>query len=313
MSDAKIDIPNWATELKRLGAALASRPTAEFGQSAQRVFVSVPTGQYVPWLLAAGALEAPLRPCPIPAHGQRVTVSLGSEIVDREVVVDGSGVAQIYNQDRNLLFTPAGVDWFGAILPESAPYDRPQRHLSKEYRAEIRQAYGKDLALRKFVNQCASPVVIIGDGREYLQNQRRELLTTVPHWFDPKVRFLLDEDVGNTSRPERFFQYPFMVLSPELSKNETWYREIVPRLVIITRWSYYAARMHESLFSRACLVILANRRVESSYDGANYLDSDLAGNGRPGVAINSPSGSFFYKTFTRLAVRPTNDDEDDDL
>jgi hypothetical protein len=168
-------------------------------------------------------------------------------------------------------FSVMGDIWPVRAVPEETPENRSGASPRPNLRDELRELPGmKNSWFLWYARQCLSPVVIIGDGREYLQNQREELLDKAPHWFTDEARALLSEDSQQTSNPERMYFHPFMVLHASAGNNHPWLRAMRPRLVIVTSWSSYT-RKHQSLFAGAPHIILTNRRVTSAIDASAFL------------------------------------------
>jgi hypothetical protein len=187
--------------------------------------------------------------------------------------------------------------WPVKAIPEGTPSKRSGAPPGPDLRDEFRQLPNLEKNWTHwYAKHCLSPVVIIGDGREYLQNQREELLEKAPRWFTDEARILLSEDSQQTSNPDRTYFHPFMVLNASVGNDRPWLRAMQPRLVIVTSWSSYT-RKHQSLFAGAPHIILTNRRVASAIDASSFLsiseksdfEADLLTTGTPphGVFIKS--------------------------
>jgi hypothetical protein len=198
------------------------------------------------------------------------------------------------------------------VLPVDVPEDRGNGKPSKEYRQKLAALPGlKNIYLKYYSEQCMSPVVVIGDGQEYLQNQRDEIVEMAQRWLDVIPAVLLDQDTKQVSNPDRILFHPFMILSPRVAKANPWIRALTPRLVIVTRWSYYR-RMDPALFAGSPMIILANRRVENNWNAIDETDEYQT----HAPAFNElklarfPNGIFARKFSTR--VNPPIDDVDEE-
>jgi hypothetical protein len=268
--------PEWATWFQKLGAISAYRPFAQVGENAPRIVVSSPTGQFVAWMIAAGAL------------------GVDADLVQSDIIEEHTNYATWHSGKKRMAdtqFTPARQkDYFsfvppatsaisGAIhpvrrLPDGTPPDRGGAPPRQNLRDRLRHLPGLQHSWHTWwARHCISPVVIVGDGRDYLQGQRKELLEKAPDWFSDQTRSLLSEESGQTCTPERMYFHPFMVLSPESGDNRQWLRATRPRLVIVTSWTAYK-RKHPSFFAGSPHVIITNRRVPSSLDAASTLQFD---------------------------------------
>lgn len=223
-----VRIPDWASSIVKTGQLVAQLPSTPIGQLAPRLLISVPTGQYVAWLLASGALSADPKLGPEPVFGDLVTVWLDKKMQD--VVVTASDevgwelrVGTSYKQGR------VGRDRIpGVVLPKDTPRDRGFGQPTPEYRAQLAKMGAAYAQI--YSDQCGSPVVVVGDGKEFLRSQRDELVSTAHYWLESRSAVLLDQDSGQVSNPERIFFHPFMILSPEVAKSNLWLRTISPGL-----------------------------------------------------------------------------------
>lgn len=300
--------PEWAISLSNTGRQLAQLPSTSVGQLAPRLLLSVPTGQYVAWMLANGALQASPKLGPNPSIGDKVTVWLNKKMQDVKVVGCGENEWEIRDSTA---YVPGkvGVDRVpGVVLPSDIPLDRGFGQPTPDYRKKLAQL-GANYA-RKYSDHCGSPVVIIGDGREFLQGQRDELVNDAHNWLDRNSAVLLDQESGQVSNPNRILFHPFMILSPEVSQSNPWLRTILPRLVIVTRWSYYR-RMDPSLFAGAPMIVIANRRVENNWSAIDETDElqDLTEEFKSVELGNFPNGIFTRKFVCRVEI-PCDIDEE---
>lgn len=286
-----LKLPTWGDYLLRLGRALAALPPVEYGEPAPRIALSVPSGRFTYWFLAAGAMSVERFPEPRPTAGDRVTTWLNPRMQDVDLVETRSGTWQLEPGTSVIADT-----WPAIRVHPDTPADRRATRPQKDYREALALLPGR----RKdwhvwFASKCLTPVIIVGTGREHIQQQRQVLLEEAPHWFNRETRALLDEDSANTSDPERTLFYPYMVFDAGVGGGRPWLREMLPRLVITTSWSS-RNRMHPALFSRAPQVIVTNRRVRSETEAMFELNElptyrsleSIVNDGRPesiGVSV----------------------------
>jgi hypothetical protein len=203
--------------------------------------------------------------------------------------------------------------WPVKATPEGTPKNRSGAAPRPNLRDELRELPGlKNSWHLWYARQCLSPVVIIGDGREYLQNQREELLEKAPKWFTDEARALLSEDSQQTSNPERMYFHPFMVLHAEVGNKLPWLRAMQPRLVIVTSWTSYT-RKHQMLFAGAPHIILTNRRVTSAGDASAFLSiSEKSEHETDLLNTHTPPHGVFLKSFNEQLLLDQGDVAGDD-
>lgn len=289
---------------------MASIPSAEFDKPSPRLFLSVPTGQYLVWLIASGSLMAEPKLGVAPEIGDRVVLMLGGSICESIVEGKPGGGWQVKSGGA-MKQGVSGTRPPGVVLPVDAPPDEAEFRPKGQFLETLKLA--RPLQTREwYATQSASPIVVVGKGRDYLINQRRELLDKAPNWFEKETAALLALEHGGMTNAERMLRFPYMILTPDAADHSPWISELAPRIVIYTRWSYYLRAMKYQLFSRSPAIIIGNRRVESNYDGVDFLSSapvDPAAFG--GVRIPKPVSSIFASVFTTEASRWAEHDEDD--
>lgn len=301
--------PTWASWAEELGRVIASQPTSEVGQEALRIALSVPTGQFLPWLIAGGALSITpnVHDTIVPDQKYATWVSWNRRMGD-------SGFRATNNPTR-FEFENHPLQKIDSTLhpareiPLDTPTDRGGAGPNIDLREKLRHLPGREHTWHTwYASQCLSPVVIVGDGREYLQYQREELLRKAPHWFSEESLSLLSEDSGQTSNPERMYFHPFMVFRSEVGQERAWLRTMKPRLVIVTSWSSYnPPRRHPSLFAGAPHIILTNRRVASAIDAASSLENETQIQ-IPGLP--TPPPEIFLRTFSKVVTTDSGDDDE---
>lgn len=280
--------PAWAEFMHDLGELLASLPATPVGDLAPRVIVSVPTGRFAYWMLAAGALEREPVLDMVPSDGDRVATWFEKRM--RDVVIEEAG-------RESWRLGPQGtvMKTFPMVpVPEGAPEDRGTGFLPGDYRDNLRQLPGKKNNFHMwFARHCLKPVIIVGTGREHIQRQRAIILEEARHWFSVETAALLDDDSTMTSNVNRILFHPYSVFDAGCDKNNGWIRDVVPRLVITTSWSS-RKRMHPRLFQRAPQLILVNRRVISSTEAfTDTADApELPGLQAKVEALRIPAGVF---------------------
>lgn len=253
--------PEWCDYLERLGRELAALPTAEFGEPSPRIILSLPTGRFSYWMLAAGALAEQ------PVHGRnfqpgdRVACWVDRKMRDVELEEAGPDAWRLSAGVQNLK-----TKFVAVRVPEGTPDDRESAKLGIDMRDRLRQVPGHERDFHVwYASHSLKPVVIVGTGREHVQLQRRILLSEAPNWFGAGTRELLTEDSSMTSNPERMLFHPFMVFDADVGRTRPWLRQMLPRIVITTSWSSHL-RMHPALWSRVPQIIITNRRVRSAFD-----------------------------------------------
>ena len=301
--------PSWASWAEDLGRVVAAQPTSEVGQDALRIALSVPTGQFLPWLIAGGALS--LTPS---VHDEINSDKKYSTWVSWNKRMGDSGFNETTNPTR-FEFDKHPLQKIDSTLhpvreiPADTPTDRGGAGPAIDLKEKLKHLPGREYTWHTwYASQCLSPVVIIGDGREYLQLQREEILRKAPHWFTDESLSLLSEDSGQTSNPERMYFHPFMVFRSEVGQERPWLRAMKPRLVIVTSWtSYNAPRRHPSLFAGAPHIILTNRRVASAIDASSSLSNE-AQVPIPGLPATPPG--IFLRSFSKVVTTDSGDDDE---
>jgi len=305
--------PDWAMAISAVGRTMAEQPNTTVGELAPRLLLSVPTGQYVAWMLANGALQAPPKLGSEPVIGDKIVAPLGGRLIDVKVTPVGENSWEVRDGGS---YIPGSLDERipGVVLPVDVPEDRGNGKPTKEYRAKLAALPGlKHIYLKYYCEQCMSPVVVIGDGQEYLQNQRDEIVEIAQRWLDVNAAVLLDQDTKQVSNPDRILFHPFMILSPGVAKANPWIRSLTPRLVIVTRWSYYR-RMDPALFAGSPIVVLANRRVGNNWNAVDETDEyQIHTSAFNELKLQSfPNGIFARKFSTRVNT-PLDDEEEREI
>ena len=308
--------PQWASWFENLGHFVSHLPCVEAGSTSPRLVVSVPTGQYVAWLIAAGALSFPYEHLPIDEINEENTFATWltpkKKMGDTTFIHSGKRRFKFENfpttsVDLDLQRVPA------RILPVDTPTDRGGMSPDRDIKDLVKGIPALNTTWHRWwAFNCLSPVVIIGDGRAYLQNQREEILEKAPSWFDDYARVLLSEDSQQTSNPERMYFHPFMVFSPQVGNSKSWLRAMKPRLVIVTSWSSYT-RKHQSLFAGVPHIILVNRRVKSSIDAASFLSLDQSASRESDAKLPSPPNGVHIRAFNYNVGYDLGDLEEDEL
>lgn len=305
--------PNWVTLFTQIGERAAAVPFTEVGGYALRAVVSVPTGQFATWLLVNGAFGV----SPIVNMNPNVGVNYStwnSKLgrMDDCVFEPHEIRGQLAIKGHTDTSVPA-TNWPVIEVPEGTPTQRSGAAPRPTLRDDLRKIEGQRLTWMKwYASRCISPIVVIGDGREYLHNQRKELLDKAANWFTQETQVLLSEDSQQTSNPERMYFHPFMVFSPAVGDSRSWLRNMRPRLVIVTSWSSYT-RKHRSLFAGAPHVILANRRVSSSLDAAEFTAASTKSDREQELidGLQQQHG-VFLKTFDEQVLVDSGDISSDD-
>jgi hypothetical protein len=253
-----VGMPDWVSFLKKVGALLASLPTAQVGGTSPRVVLSVPTGRFSYWLAAAGALEVEQEVFHDWKPGDRCAGLIDNQMQDLTVVsVDKEKIGLTSNlflmRDMALL----------APIPANTPEGRRAAKIDGRLLDALEKALPRGAARRRWYAQHAlKPVVMIGTGRMFVQEQREVLLAEASAWFKPEIAALFHEDAGTVFKASHILFHPFMIFDPAVDKQNPWIREVAPRLTVVTSWSSYK-RMNSTLFQLAPQLIVCNRRVGS--------------------------------------------------
>jgi len=297
-SDVPQDAPNWARYFTSVGREMAERPNQGVGEVSPVVFLSVPTGQYAAWFLAAGALGAPPKTPMLDQPGDyrgTTWVAAEDQVADANVLVcqssagsSGLFTVQVLPDEiprrgrQKTNYRPAvaryQADRMAVVLhPQGTPEERRgQLNLTADERSSIREAIAPLLPRGTnwyywWTQQCLSPVVLVGTGSEFLMRQRAEILKESPSWVWPTSRTTLALDMKRLCDPLRLLLFPFSVISPTVGGRVPWLRSLRPRLVIYTSWTAFSSR-HPATFAGVPAVVLVNRRVESSLKCADAID-----------------------------------------
>lgn len=298
-----LERPAWGDYLLRLGRALADLPAVGYGEPAPRIVLSVPSGRFTYWFLAAGAMSVERFPQPRPIAGDRVATWLNPRMQDVDLVETRPGTWQLEQGTSVIADT-----WPAIRVHPETPAGRRATRPPKDYREALSLLPGRRTNWHVwFASKCLIPVIIVGTGREHIQKQRQVLLEEVPHWFSQEEAALLDEDSASTSNPERTLFHPFMVFDAGVGSDRRWLREMLPRLVITTSWSS-RNRMHPALFSRAPHVIITNRRVRSETEAMFELNELPAYEGLEDIVNDGRPASIGVSVFAATAQGEADDD-----
>lgn len=297
-SEVPQDAQNWARFFTSVGREMAERPNQHLGEISPVIFLSVPTGQYAAWFLAAGALGAPPK---TPILDQPGDYRGTTWVEDQEQVADANvrvrqtstGPSSSFkvqvlpdeiprrgrqNTKKRPVRATYQADRLAVVLhPQGTPEERMgQLNLDADEKKSIREAIAPLLPrgthwYNWWTQQCLSPVVLVGTGSEFLMRQRAEILKESPSWMWPTSRTTLALDMRRLCDPSRLLLFPFSVISPTVGGRVPWLRSLRPRLVIYTSWTAFSAR-HPATFAGVPAVVLVNRRVESSLKCADAID-----------------------------------------
>lgn len=266
-------VPEWFQCLSQLGRAAASQHNRTIGEDYPVTVLSVPTGQFAVWALLNGAFEAaPKISAPTSFPSTCVAWNKDSKQVD-DVLVErtehgGSPAIKIgqmtYLNPIPLTQLPDGVSPRpGKVLRVA------ERNVIKAEFERLNIATPSKHWYLPWTEQCLSPIVIVGDGQEYLLEQLDELRNDprAESWLTPLARTLSSFSSGKVTDPEHILRLPFSILSQQATTQNRWINQLKPRLVIYTRWSYFKRRP-ATAFSGVPTVVLTNRRVDSTVTAA---------------------------------------------
>lgn len=271
-----------------IGLEVASQANRSDGETSPVAVLSVPTGQFAAWLIAAGALGAAPKLRPIEQTGVFCCTTWDADsgqIADRVVSVFTSDGKLVHKVGRTSYTRGLPV-----VRHHIPPPEERARHrtFTKAEVARIRKVIQPMMPRTEnwyiwWTRQCLSPVVIVGDGGEYLLKQKNEVLTKQPNWFWDTSRTLLSLEMTRVREINRLLEFPFAVISPGAAATSPWARTIRPRIVIYTSWGAFTRRRVDS-FAGCPSVVLANRRVPSSL----RCESELADELKVGSALMKP-------------------------
>jgi len=280
--------PLWARAFTAIGLEVASQANRSDGKTSPVAVLSVPTGQFAVWLIAAGALGAAPKLRLIEQTGDFYCTTWDADsgqIADRVVSVFTSDGKLVHKVGRTSY--TRGLPVVRHHLP---PPEERARHrtFTKDETLRIRRVIQPMMPRTEnwyiwWTRQCLSPVVIVGDGGDYLLNQKVEILEKQPNWFWETSRTLLSLEMRKVREVNRLLEFPFAVISPGAAAMSPWARTIRPRIVIYTSWSAFTRRRVDS-FAGCPSVVLANRRVASSL----RCESELADELKVGSALMKP-------------------------
>ena len=315
-------VPDWFVSLTALGRAAASEKNSRVGDSYPVTVLSVPTGQFVVWALTNGAFAAAPKVEP-PAAFPSLCVGWNK---DTKQVDDVEVDSVTYNGQPALVVE--GWKYTNSIplvqLPEAVA-QRTGKVLKKNEASSIKSEFGK-LGISTgsrpwylpWTEQCLSPIVVVGDGQEYLLNQLTELRedSRAESWLSPLSMTLSSVGSGKVTDPEHILRLPFSVMSQSATRNNPWINQLKPRLVIYTRWSYFSRRP-PTAFSGVPTIVITNRRVEASVTSA-YETQNLHKRFPDWLGqVSFPRGiSCRYLEYPTLAFREVDDEghfEEDDF
>ena len=260
--------PPWVRAFTAIGLEMGQQPNRSDGEFSPVAVISVPTGQYAAWIIAAGAFGAPPKLTPIGAIGEYTCTTWVDEtqqIGDREVSVTLKDGALIHKVGRTTYTRGLPVVQHHLSLPEVRAR---HRCLSRNEALRIKQVIQPLMPKTEhwymwWTRQCLSPVVVVGDGGEYLLSQKNELVKHASEWMWDTSRTLLRLDMRRVREIERLLEFPFSIISPRAASQSAWARSIRPRLVIYTSWSAFSRRRADT-FAGCPTVVLVNRRVQSA-------------------------------------------------
>jgi hypothetical protein len=315
LDDTPMRAPSWVRAFTRVGRELAGTGTAAVGSASRLVVLSVPTGQYAAWAIAAGALGAPPRlvsPVEPGVYRCATWVEESRQVADADVVVSEEGLGVEYRVGTTRYLE----GWPVVVLPVGMPDSRLQRtSLTRAERDRIRAAVTPIMPrsvpwYRWWAGQCISPVVLVGDGGEHLLRQRSELLRVKPGWVWSTSGTLLGVDVASVRHADRVLHHPFSIVSPDACRRLPWLRAIRPRLVVYTSWSAYQRR-HAAAFAGSPTVVLANRRVASSLRCAAETDQRRLPDGGGLVSVGDLPRGIQARVLAEPVVADDGEVEDD--
>ncbi len=262
------DAPGWFSWFHELGETLVSLDRQANDGKGLRLFLSVPSSEYLIFALALGGMNA--------KHIAQLIPESGDMVASWSDYKCGEYFFQVISE------THANVGgskvkhpgWPIAYVPDGTPENRTPRRIPKEERDALLQVSGAhpNAWYTWYASLCIHPVAIIGHKTEAI-TQRDEILEYEPLWMSPKGKQLLHTYSKQITNPNRFQFFPFSIFSPEITQNRSWLRQMESRLVICESFSAYE-QMHPQFQQLAPRVILMDRRKDGSVRG-NKLIKEL--------------------------------------
>ena len=259
------DAPSWFRWFFELGETMVTAEKQINDSKGLRLFLSVPTSDFVTFAITLGALNGTYEPKFTPKVGDRVTSWVGKNFGEFEV--KGNSESHISIGGLQVPFP----GWPVTHVPSGTPENRTPRKLPEEERKAILQISGAhpNAWHKWYAAICLHPVSIIGHKSELL-NQTDELCSLDSNWLGPKGAQLLHTYSQQITNPNRFQFFPFSIFSPEVTQNRKWLRQMESRLVICESFRAYE-QIHPQYQQIAPRVILMDRRKDGSVKGNNLI------------------------------------------
>lgn len=259
------DAPNWFKWFFELGETMVSLEKQANEGIGLRLFLSVPSSEYLLFALTLGGMNVKHEAQLIPQPGDMV--ASWSDYKCGEYFLQK--ISETHAQIGSSKVKYPG--WPVAFVPDGTPENRSPRRIPKEERDALLKVSGAhpNAWYTWYASLCIHPVSIIGHKTEAII-QRDELLEYEPLWMSPKGKQLLHTYSKQITNPNRFQFFPFSIFSPEVTQNRSWLRQMESRLVICESFSAYD-QMHPQYQQLAPRVILMDRRKDGTVRGNNLI------------------------------------------
>ena len=258
--------PQWFKWFCVLGKYLSAITPLETQGQGLRVFVSVPTAEYVTFALSLGAMSATYKPRLIPESGDMVASWSHNNIGEYFFQINSPTHANVGGSKVKY------PGWPVAFVPDGTPENRTARRIPQDERNSLQLISGvnPNAWYTWYAALSIHPVSIIGHKSNLLQ-QRNELREPSVNWLDKKGNQLLHTYSKQITNPNRFQFFPFSIFSPEITRNRPWLRKMESRLVICESFSAFE-QMHPLYQQQNTRITIMDRRKDSSVKGLALIN-----------------------------------------
>ena len=258
--------PQWFKWFCVLGKYLSAITPLETQGKGLRVFVSVPTAEYVTFALSLGAMSATYKPRLIPESGDMVASWSHNNIGEYFFQINSPTHANVGGSKVKY------PGWPVAFVPDGTPENRTARRIPQDERNSLQLISGvnPNAWYTWYAALSIHPVSIIGHKSNLLQ-QRNELREPSVNWLDKKGNQLLHTYSKQITNPNRFQFFPFSIFSPEITRNRPWLRKMESRLVICESFSAFE-QMHPLYQQQNTRITIMDRRKDSSVKGLALIN-----------------------------------------
>lgn len=258
--------PFWFKWFCVLGKNLSSITSENTQGKSLRIFVSVPSSDYVPFALSLGAMSGNYQPRYLPESGEMVASWSHNNIGEYFFQINSPTQANIGGSKVKY------PGWPVAYVPDGTPENRTPRRIPKEERDKLQLISGvnPNAWYTWYAGLSIHPVSIIGHKSNLLQ-QRDELCASSVDWLDKKGTQLLQTYSKQITNPNRFQFFPFSIFSPEITRNRPWLRKMESRLIVCESFGAFE-QMHPLYQQENVRITILDRRKESSIRGHGLIN-----------------------------------------